>query len=98
MSNALQSDNNRALIDQAVKEAYAAVEEAKEYIRQQIDGPSTMMGTLEEIEERIDRIDTEMLYAFGDIRELKEIIKQLEQQREEMRRYIWAMVKVMRKE
>jgi hypothetical protein len=92
-TNALQSDNNRAQVDRAVKDAYAAVEEAKENIRQCTDGPATMMAALDEIDERIDRIDTEMLSTFGDVRQLKALIHQLYKQHEDIRKLIWALVK-----
>jgi hypothetical protein len=90
MSRELKTDDHRAVIDQALKEAYQAVEEAKALIRQQ--DHDAAIDTVETVEGQLDRVEAAITLMHGDVLELNNIVQELRQQRDDTLRLIRAVL------
>ncbi len=79
----LQVFDYRADIERAVRETRQAIREALGYIERQEDGPFTMRCALQEIDNRLGAIETEVSCLVGTTDRLRAIALKLMEQRDE---------------
>jgi hypothetical protein len=75
--------NYRSDIEKAVRETRSAIQEALGYIDRQEDGPFTMRCALQEIDNRLSAIETEVCCLVGTTDRLQAIAMKLMEQRDE---------------
>ncbi len=75
--------DHRADIEKAVRETRSAIQEALGYIDRQEDGPFTMRCALQEIDNRLSAIETEVCCLVGTADRLHAIALKLMEQRDE---------------